>query len=168
MTTASDLNGSAGGAAALLQALGGNTGGMGMLGKLLGQASLAPGQAELIEMFLSMQGQDDADDDLDISPEDDWDDDLPQLDRASDVPARERSQQELEALYEVNDTVAAALGACRYCWGGDEDCKNCSGDGHPGSQLPDKALFQELVLPALKRMRRHNQTRSTDETRGER
>ena len=46
-------------------------------------------------------------------------------------------QQELADLREVNDTLAAALGACPACWGGDPECSECSGLGHPGSNRHD-------------------------------
>jgi hypothetical protein len=62
-------------------------------------------------------------------------------------------RQELADLREVNDTVAKALGACRVCWGGDADCAECAGAGRPGSIRPDPALFERLVIPAVRRVR---------------
>jgi hypothetical protein len=62
-------------------------------------------------------------------------------------------QQELADLREVNDTLAAALGACHVCWGGDSDCHECAGRGTPGSRRPDPRLFSRLVLPAVRRVR---------------
>ena len=151
--------------AALMQALGGNADGTSVIGKLLGNANLAPGQAELVQMFLSMQGGGEADDGLDMaSTANNWEDDVPQSPEPATTATR---AQELEALHEVNDTVAAALGACRYCWGGDELCEECQGAGAPGSRMPDKALFQELVLPALKRVQAAKMIRKTGSTRGE-
>lgn len=61
-------------------------------------------------------------------------------------------RQELEDLREVNDTVAAALGACRFCWGGDGDCLECGGRGRAGSRAPHPRLFGELVAPAVRRV----------------
>lgn len=55
-----------------------------------------------------------------------------------------------------NDTLAAALGACPKCWGGDDHCDACDGDGAPGAAAPDHHLFNELILPAVRRI---NQTR---------
>lgn len=60
--------------------------------------------------------------------------------------------QEVADLREVNDTMAAALGACRACWGGDGACPLCGGQGRAGWRPPDRALFRELVLPAARRV----------------
>jgi hypothetical protein len=62
------------------------------------------------------------------------------------------AQEELATLREVNDTLAAALGACRYCWGGNRECGACEGYGRAGYFPPNMALFRELVLPAVKRV----------------
>ena len=73
------------------------------------------------------------------------------------VPAlRRRIEQlelELERLEEINDTLAAALGACPQCWGDDSRCEVCGGHGGPGSMRPDRTLFEQLVAPALRRLR---------------
>ena len=60
---------------------------------------------------------------------------------------------ELADLRQANDTMAFALGACPYCWGGDLSCRACRGRGRPGYAPPDPALFQEFVVPALRRVR---------------
>jgi hypothetical protein len=60
---------------------------------------------------------------------------------------------ELKVLREREDLLAAALGACCLCWGQDEDCRACRGRGRPGYSLPDEALFEELVLPAVQLLR---------------
>jgi hypothetical protein len=65
----------------------------------------------------------------------------------------EAMKQELADLREANDTVAAALGACPYCWGGDRNCEVCRGRGRSGYRRPDPALFNELVVPAIQRVR---------------
>lgn len=62
-------------------------------------------------------------------------------------------KRELRDLRTVNDTVAAALGACAVCWGGDDECEECFGDGQAGSAVPDRELFEELVVPAIRQMR---------------
>lgn len=67
-------------------------------------------------------------------------------------------KRELADLREVNDTLAAALGACRACWGGDDDCPECAGRGRAGSAVPDPALFRELVVPAVRRVRSLDRT----------
>jgi hypothetical protein len=61
--------------------------------------------------------------------------------------------QELADLREVNDTVAAALGACGACWGGNPGCPACGGHGQAGFAAPNPALFKELVVPAVRRVR---------------
>jgi len=62
-------------------------------------------------------------------------------------------EQEVERLLEINETLAAALGACPVCWGDDPRCEVCHGQGGPGSRRPDRALFESLVTPALRRLR---------------
>lgn len=56
---------------------------------------------------------------------------------------------ELEYLWERNDMLARALGACYLCWGEDSDCRVCGGTGHPGSMLPEKRIFSRLIMPAI-------------------
>jgi hypothetical protein len=62
-------------------------------------------------------------------------------------------EQEIHDLREVNDTLAAALGACPICWGGDRTCEACDGYGRAGCFRPDPALFVRLVAPAVRRVR---------------
>ena len=64
---------------------------------------------------------------------------------------------ELAALRERSGVLAHALGACEHCWGTDPQCRGCRGTGGPGTFLPDPALFQELVVPAIRRARRHHE-----------
>lgn len=78
----------------------------------------------------------------------DFDDDRPRQNRD------DAEDDELSSLRDVNDTLASALGACCVCWGGDENCETCKGSGECGSQEPDQALFAELILPAVRRMRK--------------
>ena len=61
-------------------------------------------------------------------------------------------REEVADLREVNDATAAALGACRICWGGNRSCPVCGGHGQPGANLPDLRLYNELVRPAAERM----------------
>jgi hypothetical protein len=65
----------------------------------------------------------------------------------------EQMYEELEALRERNDALAAALGACHLCWGKDFDCPVCGGTGHPGFSMPDRSLLVQLVTPAVQRLR---------------
>jgi hypothetical protein len=64
---------------------------------------------------------------------------------------------EVDRLQEINETLAAALGACPICWGDDPGCVVCQGRGGPGSLRPDRELFERLVTPALRRLRGPNQ-----------
>ena len=60
---------------------------------------------------------------------------------------------ELSVLRDRIDLLASALGACCLCWGEDTACRICRGRGQPGFTLPDDALFEEFVLPAVKTLR---------------
>jgi hypothetical protein len=88
--------------------------------------------------------------------------DLDELGLAGQLDSRtlrrrlEHLEPELERLQEINDTLAAALGACEVCWGDDPDCETCRGRGGPGSLLPDRALCERLVMPAVRRLRSSN------------
>lgn len=57
---------------------------------------------------------------------------------------------ELDQLRDVNDALAAALGACYLCWGKDAGCPVCHGTGYPGTAIPDKRLFARFVAPTLR------------------
>src|SRR5690348_4223014 len=63
----------------------------------------------------------------------------------------ERLYAEVAELRERTATLAAALGACRRCFGEDELCPVCRGRGRPGGRSPDPVLFAELVEPAVAR-----------------
>ena len=63
-------------------------------------------------------------------------------------------ESEVAALRDQADTLAAALGACSLCWGHDPRCRACRGRGSPGFAVPDEDAFNELVLPAVRTMRR--------------
>jgi hypothetical protein len=60
---------------------------------------------------------------------------------------------ELELLRERSDALAAAVGACCLCWGQNLECRGCRGRGGPGFCMPDEALFEEFVLPAVRTLR---------------
>jgi hypothetical protein len=59
---------------------------------------------------------------------------------------------ELKVLRVRNNNLAAALGACRVCWGEDPRCQVCGGDGGIGAFEIDMRLFNKLVGPALKQV----------------
>lgn len=53
---------------------------------------------------------------------------------------------------EVNDKLldfANALGACHECWGTENRCPICRGEGQPGYFKLDRELFDQLISPAL-------------------
>jgi hypothetical protein len=59
--------------------------------------------------------------------------------------------EELRALRSLNDDLAAALGACRLCWGADPDCPRCDGRGGAGWIQPDPDKYRMFVEPAIRR-----------------
>lgn len=73
-------------------------------------------------------------------------------DRSKATHADPSDMGELADLREVNDTLAAALGACHICWGGDPSCAVCAGQGRPGFNRPNARLFTALVVPAVRRV----------------
>ncbi len=62
-------------------------------------------------------------------------------------------EAEVERLLEINDGLAAALGACPRCWGEDAACADCAGEGGPGAVAPERELFHRLVMPAVRRVK---------------
>ncbi len=62
-------------------------------------------------------------------------------------------EAEVERLLEINDGLAAALGACPRCWGEDAACPDCEGEGGPGAVAPERELFHRLVMPAVRRIK---------------
>jgi len=53
-----------------------------------------------------------------------------------------------------NSVVARALGACD-CWGELPACEVCRGRGVSGWRPPDRASFDALVRPVLRKMKQH-------------
>jgi hypothetical protein len=66
--------------------------------------------------------------------------------------AIEAMHDELQERRERDGALAAALGACEYCWGRDPACQDCGGGGVSGSFVPDRKLFKQLVAPAVSRL----------------
>lgn len=52
------------------------------------------------------------------------------------------------------DILAAAVGACPYCWGEDAMCSCCCGQGGPGYLLPDRDAFNGYIMPAVRSIRK--------------
>ena len=119
-------------------------GGIASLQPLLRDASLTSEQRDLIEFLEFLDGEDARTVDADMDG----------LTSAQNVDSTELHalRDEVTDLREVNDAAAAALGACRMCWGGDPFCPVCAGQGQPGANLPDQRLYRELVHPAVERM----------------
>ena len=62
---------------------------------------------------------------------------------------------EMFAVYnesmKLNNSLSSALGSCNLCWGENEDCPACSGNGYPGWRTVNKRLFNIYVLPSLEK-----------------
>ncbi len=121
---------------ALFAALQDGPRGIARLRALLSQAGLSAEHQALVDLLFQGAGEQELSAEVEPEPEPDAD-----------------LRGELADLREVNDTVASALGACPVCWGGDRDCEACRGRGRAGFRDPDPALFEELVLPAARRVR---------------
>lgn len=122
-------------------------GGIASLRALLGEASLSEQHRDvvaLLDILDAAEEGDSADDEFDAL----FDPQGP--DAATELRA---CREEVADLREVNDATAAALGACRICWGGNGSCPVCGGRGRPGANLPDLRLYDELVRPAVERIR---------------
>ena len=125
--------------------------------KLLDQSPLEDGQRAVVDLLLSLGA-----DDMDTSVAGGTDgsvNDVAENEGSLELDDIRLMLNELHDLREVNDTLARALGACRLCWGGGEECDECGGRGWPGSSIPDASLFRELVAPAVDRA--HAITRAT-------
>lgn len=119
---------------AILDALSAGRVDLSLLRRFLGSAQLTEQQESLLNLLVGLQTNNG-------SPSD--------AAEPSDAPS---ADAELADLRQVNDTLAAALGACRVCWGGDRECQQCNGHGAAGSGLPDMTLFEQLVAPAVRRV----------------
>jgi hypothetical protein len=85
---------------------------------------------------------------------DDSGDPVTGTDREEVIELIESLWAELEGLRARTEQLADALGACALCWGDDGACRRCRGRGRTGGRRPDPTLFDELVAPALHRLRR--------------
>jgi hypothetical protein len=48
------------------------------------------------------------------------------------------------------------LGACELCWGDDQTCPSCGGNGAPGRAAVDEELFARYVRPAVLSLKHTN------------
>jgi len=75
---------------------------------------------------------------------------------------------EVQALRSRNDMLADALGACHLCWGDDQSCVYCAGQGSIGAYLIDPQVFNDVIGPATEQvMRRSSFARSQTTNKGE-
>jgi hypothetical protein len=121
----------------LFEAIRSGEGGAPLLKSMLAEVQLTPEQQAFVDLLFESEKAQPAAPDAGLE--------VP--DALADI------RQELTDLRQANDTVAAALGACPYCWGGDRHCRVCRGRGSAGYTAPDPELFNELVVPAVQRAR---------------
>ena len=71
----------------------------------------------------------------------------------------------MEYLIERNDLLASAVGACPDCWGDDESCNACGGQGRPGAMNVHRDAFNYYIKPSLRPKIKKTRTEpSTSET----
>ena len=61
-------------------------------------------------------------------------------------------KKQLNELQKFNNSISRGLGSCQKCWGEDNTCDTCSGNGAPGWQKINKRLFNIYVMPALEKL----------------
>lgn len=54
----------------------------------------------------------------------------------------------LDYLLDLNRNFSSAVGACE-CWGEDDGCEACQGQGGPGWQPKEEETFALMIAPAL-------------------
>jgi hypothetical protein len=69
----------------------------------------------------------------------------------------ESMSAELEVLRARNDMLATALGACHLCWGDDQECPYCNGAGHVGAYVISLSVFERIIGPAVRQLKRRPQ-----------
>ena len=57
----------------------------------------------------------------------------------------------LNFFIDVNTVFSSAVGACE-CWGEDNSCQHCNGQGNPGHFEVNEDAFQTYVLPCMERL----------------
>ncbi len=67
---------------------------------------------------------------------------------------------ELEDEQELTEDLAEALGACPECFGEDDMCTYCKGEGLPGFFVPDFTQYNRFVAPANKKFSKHYRIRN--------
>lgn len=69
-------------------------------------------------------------------------------------------QQKNELLEELLDELSDALGTCPDCWGQDDDCHYCRGEGGSGFRASDEEAFNEWIAPLLTAGQKKSSTNS--------
>ena len=159
------------GIGALVEAFNGGASGASIMQSFLEQSQLSSEQQPLVDLLMTLAAEGDEKGELiegemqnidleeDDEDYDDYEADEPAPGDRNNVYEIRQFRRELRDLRNVNDTVAAALGACPVCWGGDSQCHDCDGEGSSGAYQPDPRLFNELVAPAIRRIRTSKRTR---------
>ena len=166
------------GVSSIIDALKSDGSGASAIQAIVGNLQLSPEQQPLVDLLMSMttadengeliEGEMQESDYMDEEEGDDYEMYENQLNNRENVYDIRRFRRELRDLRNVNDTLATALGACPYCWGGDSQCQECDGEGTSGAYEPDFRLFNELVMPAVRRIRSSKRTRQKRSVREQR
>lgn len=120
-----------------------------LLGMLQNQESLNP----KAQMLLQLMSSNNTNNEVDI-------DDVIEVEPDRDTQRLRRKihhlQNELDDAQEMIDVLAEAIGACPDCFGGQDDCPECHGQGMAGWQKPDPKLFSHFIAPAIRRIKQHS------------
>lgn len=66
----------------------------------------------------------------------------------------DRLARQNDALRAMLHDIGDALGACGACFGTDETCPDCDGDGAPGTWPPRRDAFEFFLRPVFDRLKR--------------
>ncbi|RYY57263.1 MAG: hypothetical protein EOO09_03235 [Chitinophagaceae bacterium] len=71
-------------------------------------------------------------------------------DRLKEKTARTNNlATQISELIRLRNILSAALGSCSSCWGENQQCPDCSGNGSAGWRPVNKRLFNIHVLPIV-------------------
>lgn len=116
------------------------------LRSMIEEGSIPDSRRQVLQMLLSQQTTLDASEEalIDAAPD-------AQTARSDNREITAFAQQ-IEAQQSLLHDLADAIGACGECFGVDEDCEHCGGQGAPGAFAPDPEAFAFFVRPALEKM----------------
>lgn len=57
--------------------------------------------------------------------------------------------EKFNEINRLNVSLSKALGSCPVCWGGDDKCPTCLGNGIPGWAIVNKRFFNTYILPCV-------------------